>query len=248
MNPAKRRTVIAGNWKMNFTPAEATAFINEIKPLVAGKDNCDIIFCAPYVTIAAAQEAAKGSNIKIGAENVHFAEKGAYTGEVSAQMIASTGAKYVIVGHSECRMYHGDTNATVRTKAQNALDNGLIPIICVGETMEEKQSGQTMNIIESGVRESVPENPQSEIIIAYEPRWAIGAGLTPSDTEIATAHTLIAKTLSEMGLGGTAILYGASVKGTNAASIMSIPNVDGVLVGGASLKSDDFIPIITSVK
>ena len=248
MNPAKRRTVIAGNWKMNFTPAEATAFINEIKPMVAGKDNCDIIFCAPYVTIAAAMEAAEGTNIKIGAENVHFAPKGAYTGEVSAQMIAETGAKYVIVGHSERRQYHNETNDIVRTKAAQVMANGMIPIICVGETMDEKQAGKTMSIIESGVRESIPSEITGPIIIAYEPRWAIGAGLTPTDAEIADAHALIAKTLSEMGLSGTPILYGASVKGSNAAEIMSIPNVDGVLVGGASLKCDDFIPIITSVK
>mgnify|MGYP003288255474 CR=1 FL=1 len=232
--------IIAGNWKMNGTCENLKQMTEKLSNL--DTDN-KIILCVPYTMLCT-----QAHNIALGAQDISQHTHGAYTGEVSAQMIASTGAKYVIVGHSECRMYHGDTNATVRTKAQNALDNGLIPIICVGETMEEKQSGKTMEIIESGVRESVPENPQSEIIIAYEPRWAIGAGLTPSDTEIATAHTLIAKTLSEMGLGGTAILYGASVKGTNAASIMSIPNVDGVLVGGASLKSDDFIPIITSVK
>ena len=232
--------IIAGNWKMNGTSENLIQMTQDLSKLDTENK---IILCVPYTMLCTPSD-----KIALGAQDVSTHTHGAYTGEVSAQMIASTGAKYVIVGHSECRMCHGDTNATVRTKAQNALDNGLIPIICVGETMEEKQSGQTMNIIESGVRESVPENPQSEIIIAYEPRWAIGAGLTPSDTEIATAHTLIAKTLSEIGLGGTAILYGASVKGTNAASIMSIPNVDGVLVGGASLKSDDFIPIITSVK
>ena len=163
-------------------------------------------------------------------------------------MIAATGAKYVIVGHSERRQYHGETNDIVRQKATIALAAGLTPIICVGETMDEKQAGKTMDIIESGVRESVPNDPDGKIIVAYEPRWAIGAGLTPTDAEIATAHKLIADTLADMGLTGTPVLYGASVKGTNAAQIMSIPNVDGVLVGGASLKPDDFIPIITSVK
>ena len=202
-----------------------------------------VILCVPFTMLNT-----KSDGVSLGAQDVSVHSHGAYTGEISAQMIADTGAKYIIVGHSECRQYHGDTNDTVRAKAAQALANGLIPIICVGETMAEKQAGKTMDIIESGVRESVPNNVQSDIIIAYEPRWAIGAGLTPTSDEIATAHTLIANTLSDMGLAGTPVLYGASVKGANAAEIMSIPNVDGVLVGGASLKSDDFIPIITSVK
>ena len=186
--------------------------------------------------------------ISLAAQDISQHTHGAYTGEVSAAMVAATGAKYTIIGHSECRAYHGDTNSIVRAKAQQALANGLTPIICVGETMDEKQAGKTMAVIESGVRESVPSDVNTDIIIAYEPRWAIGAGITPTDAEIADAHMLIAKTLDSMGLSGTPILYGASVKGTNASDIMSIPHVDGVLVGGASLKVDDFIPIITSVK
>ena len=158
------------------------------------------------------------------------------------------GAKYVIVGHSERRQYHNETNDIVRQKVTAALSAGLTPIVCVGETMDEKQAGKTMEIIESGVKESIPNDTNKNIIVAYEPRWAIGAGLTPTKEEIAEAHKLIADTLMSMGLSGTPILYGASVKGSNAAEIMSIPNVDGVLVGGASLKPDDFIPIITSVK
>ena len=174
-----------------------------------------IILCVPYTMLCTTP-----GRISIGAQDISTHTHGAYTGEVSAQMVAETGAKYVIVGHSECRQYHGDTNSTVRQKATLALANGLTPIICVGETMDEKQAGKTMAVIESGVRESVPSDVNTPIIIAYEPRWAIGAP----------------------------VLYGASVKGSNAAEIMSIPNVDGVLVGGASLKSNDFIPIITSVK
>ena len=203
----------------------------------------NIILCVPYTMLAV-----PSGRVFIGAQDVSTHDHGAYTGEVSAQMIAATGAKYVIVGHSERRQYHGETNDIVRQKATIALAAGLTPIICVGETMDEKQAGKTMDIIESGVRESVPNDPDGKIIVAYEPRWAIGAGLTPTDTEIATAHKLIADTLADMGLAGTPVLYGASVKGANAAQIMSIPNVDGVLVGGASLKPDDFIPIITSVK
>ena len=184
-----------------------------------------VILCVPYTMLGL-----ESGRVALGAQDTSAHDHGAYTGEVSASMIADTGAKYVIVGHSERRQYHGETNDIVRQKAAAALANGLTPIICVGETMDEKQAGKTMEIIESGVRESIPTDARN-VIVAYEPRWAIGAGLTPS-----------------MGMGGTPILYGASVKGTNAAQIMSIPNVDGVLVGGASLKPDDFIPIITSVK
>ena len=136
MNPAKRRTVIAGNWKMNFTPAEATAFINEIKPMVAGKDNCDIIFCAPFVTIAAAMEAAKGSNIVIGAENVHYEAKGAYTGEISADMLKAIGVDTVLVGHSERRQYFGETDETVNLRTKAALAAGMRVILCMGEVKE----------------------------------------------------------------------------------------------------------------
>jgi len=232
--------IIAGNWKMNGTRAGLESMVRDLSSI--DTENT-IILCVPYTMLGV-----ESDKIAIGAQDVSCHTHGAYTGEVSATMIADTGAKYVIVGHSECRQYHGDTNATVRAKAEQVLANGMIPIICVGETMDEKQAGKTMAVIESGVRESVPANVESDIIIAYEPRWAIGAGLTPTSDEIADAHGLIAKTLSDMGLSGTPVLYGASVKGTNAAEIMSIPNVDGVLVGGASLKTDDFIPIITSVK
>ncbi len=219
------------------------ALIEMVAGLQEIETNNTIILCVPYTMLGLTT-----GRVAIGAQDVSAHTHGAYTGEVSAQMIADTGAKYVIVGHSERRQYHSDTNSIVRDKATRALANGLIPIICVGETMDEKQAGKTMAVIESGVRESVPSDVSTPIIIAYEPRWAIGAGLTPTESEIADAHALIAKTLADMGLAGTPILYGASVKGTNAAEIMSIPNVDGVLVGGASLKCDDFIPIITSVK
>ena len=232
--------IIAGNWKMNGT---RTGLETMVRDLSSVETENTIILCVPFTMLGV-----KSDCVALGAQDVSRHTHGAYTGEVSAQMVADTGAKYVIVGHSERRQYHHETNSIVRDKASNALANGLIPIICVGETMDEKQAGKTMPVIESGVRESVPSDVNTDIIIAYEPRWAIGAGLTPTATEIADAHALIAKTLADMGLAGTPVLYGASVKGNNAAEIMSIPNVDGVLVGGASLKSDDFIPIITSVK
>lgn len=232
--------VIAGNWKMNGTR-------NGLKDMVAALQNVEtenkVILCVPFTMLGV--ESGKTS---LGSQDVSTHDHGAYTGEVSAQMVADTGAKYVIVGHSERRQYHNETNDIVRQKVEAALSAGLTPIVCVGETMDEKQAGKTMEIIESGVRESIPNNIDKDIIVAYEPRWAIGAGLTPTTEEIAEAHKLIADTLTSMGLAGTPVLYGASVKGSNAAEIISIPNVDGVLVGGASLKPDDFIPIITSVK
>ena len=232
--------IIAGNWKMNGTHENLVKMIQDLSAI--DTENT-IILCVPYTMLCT-----DSGKIALASQDISAHDHGAYTGEISAKMVAATGAKYTLIGHSECRQYHGDTNATVRAKAEQALSNGLTPIICVGETMDEKQAGKTMEIIESGVRESVPSVVNSNIIIAYEPRWAIGAGITPTSDEIESAHELIAKTLDDMGLGDTPVLYGASVKGSNALEIMSIPHVDGVLVGGASLKSDDFIPIITSVK
>ncbi len=232
--------IIAGNWKMNGTRAMLKNMLDALRGV---QTTNRVILCVPFTMITPSE-----TNVAIGAQDVSTHDHGAYTGEVSATMLADTGAQYVIVGHSERRAYHGETNDIVRQKAASAIAAGLTPIICVGETMDEKQAGKTMAIIESGVRESVPTDARDNIIIAYEPRWAIGAGLTPTDEEIAAAHTLIANTLTDMGLDGVPVLYGASVKGANAAQIMSIAHVDGVLVGGASLKPDDFIPIITSVK
>lgn len=231
--------IIAGNWKMNGTREMLKNMIDALRGV---KTKNHVILCVPYTLLNTEPGVAS-----IGAQDVSTHDHGAYTGEISASMIAATVAKYVIVGHSECRAYHGDTNDIVRGKAAAAIAAGLTPIICVGETMDEKQAGKTMAIIESGVRESIPSDAR-DVIVAYEPRWAIGAGITPTAAEISAAHTLIANTLTDMGLDGTPVLYGASVKGSNAAEIMSIANVDGVLVGGASLKPDDFIPIITSIE
>ncbi|MDR2412784.1 MAG: triose-phosphate isomerase [Rickettsiales bacterium] len=231
--------IIVGNWKMNGSAAELETMISALE-LVETKNK--VAICVPFTMLGA-----KSEKLAFGAQDVSTHEKGAYTGEISAGMLADAGAKYVIVGHSERRQHHNETNGIVRQKASQALARGLIPIICVGETMEEKESGKTMDIIAAAVSESVPADVNTDIIIAYEPRWAIGAGLTPTESEIAAAHALIAKTLESMGLSGTAILYGASVNGGNANEIMSIKNVDGVLVGGASLKPDGFIPIITAI-
>ncbi|MBO7066534.1 MAG: triose-phosphate isomerase [Alphaproteobacteria bacterium] len=231
--------IIAGNWKMNGTQSALEEMQDAMGKIMT--DNT-VILCVPFTLISGAKGPAA-----VGAQDVSTHDKGAFTGEISAEMLVAAGAKYVIVGHSERRMYHGETNEIVNQKAKMALSAGLTPIICVGETMDERKAGKTMEIIESGVRESVPMGG-GNVIVAYEPRWAIGAGITPTDDEIATAHTLIADILAKMGRGGTPILYGASVKGANATQIMSIPHVDGVLVGGASLKPDDFIPIIMATK
>lgn len=232
--------IIAGNWKMNGT---RTALVEMLDAIAGVRTENRVILCVPFTMLRDGTD-----NVAIGAQDVSANVRGAYTGEVSGAMIAETGAKYVIVGHSERRMYHDETNDIVRAKAARAIENGLTPIICVGETMEEKRAGKTFDIIADGVRESVPEDVTDDIIIAYEPRWAIGAGITPTAQEIADAHRVIADTLSYMGLNGTPILYGASVNATNVADIVAIDNVDGVLVGGASLKPQEFVPIINNAK
>ena len=255
MNPLKRRTVIAGNWKMNFTPAEATAFINEIKPMVAGKDNCDIIFCAPYVTIAAAQEAAKGSNIKIGAENVHFAPKGAYTGEVSAEMLTACGVEYVIIGHSERRQYFGETDETVNLRTKAALAAGMKVILCLGEVKEQRLSGITDEVVAMQTKldlQGVSAEELKNVIIAYEPVWAIGTGLTATPEQAEETCGSIRKVLASMYGEDVAesvtIQYGGSMNEKNAAERLAKPNVDGGLIGGASLVAEKFTAIVDAAQ
>ena len=255
MNPLKRRTVIAGNWKMNFTPAEATAFINEIKPMVAGKDNCDIIFCAPYVTIAAAQEAAKGSNIKIGAENVHFAPKGAYTGEVSAEMLTACGVEYVIIGHSERRQYFGETDETVNLRTKAALAAGMKVILCLGEVKEQRLSGITDEVVAMQTKldlQGVSAEELKNVIIAYEPVWAIGTGLTatPEQAEetCGSIRKVLAATYGEEVAESVTIQYGGSMNEKNAAELLAKPNVDGGLIGGASLVPEKFTAIVDAAQ
>ena len=250
-----RRTVIAGNWKMNFTPAEATAFINEIKPMVAGKDNCDIIFCAPFVTIDAAMKAAEGSNIKIGAENVHFAEKGAYTGEVSAKMLTSIGVEYVIVGHSERRQYFGETDETVNLRTKAALAAGMKVILCLGEVKEERLAGITNEVVAMQTKldlAGISAEDMKNIIIAYEPVWAIGTGLTatPEQAEetCGEIRRVVASIYGDEVASNLTIQYGGSMNDANAAELLAKPNVDGGLIGGASLVAAKFTAIVDAAQ
>lgn len=255
MNRKYRKTVIAGNWKMNFTPAEATAFINEIKPMVAGKDNCDIVFCAPYVTIAAAMEAAKGSNIKIGAENVHFAPKGAYTGEVSADMLRAIGVEYVIVGHSERRQYFAETDETVNLRTKAALAAGMKVILCLGEVKEQRLAGITDEVVGMQTKldlAGISAEDMKSIIIAYEPVWAIGTGLTatPDQAEetCAVIRRVVAGLYGEDVAEATTIQYGGSMNDGNAAELLAKPDVDGGLIGGASLVVKKFTAIVDAAQ
>ena len=255
MNPTKRRTVIAGNWKMNFTPAEAKEFIHAVKPLIEGKDACDVIFCAPYVTISAAQEAAKGSKISIGAENVHFAEKGAYTGEVSAKMLTECGVKYVIIGHSERRQYFGETDETVNLRTKAALAAGMTVILCLGEVKEQRLAGITKEVVSMQTKldlAGVSAEDMKRVIIAYEPVWAIGTGLTATPEQADETCGQIRDVLCELYgkevAEGTTIQYGGSMNEKNAAELLAKPNVDGGLIGGASLVPEKFKAIVDAAQ
>ena len=248
-----RRYVIAGNWKMNFTPSEATAFINEIKPMVEGKNNCDIIFCAPFVTIASAMEAAKGSNIKIGAQNVHFEEKGAFTGEVSAKMLKEIGVEYVIVGHSERRQYFGETDHTVNLRTKAALAAGLKVLLCLGEVKEERLAGITNEVVAMQTKldlAGISAEELKNVIIAYEPVWAIGTGLTATPEQADETCGAIRNVVAELYGAEVAeeliIQYGGSMNDKNAEELLSKANVDGGLIGGASLVAEKFTAIVNA--
>ena len=250
-----RRKVIAGNWKMNMTPSQAKALIEETKPLVAGKDNCDIIFCVPYVDIHAAQEAAKGSNIKIGAENVHFAPKGAYTGEVSAEMLKAIGVEVVIIGHSERRQYFGETDETVNLRTKAALEAGLRVILCLGEVKEQRLSGITNEVVAMQTKldlAGIDAEQLKNVVIAYEPVWAIGTGLTATPEQAEETCGVIRDVLAEIYGAEVAetvtIQYGGSMNEKNAAELLAKPNVDGGLIGGASLVPEKFTAIVDAAQ
>ena len=250
MNKALRKVVIAGNWKMNKTPAEAKELIAAIAPLV--KDaGCEVVACTPFVDLTSAQEAAAGTNIQIGAENCHWEVSGAYTGEVSAQMLTSMGVNIVIIGHSERRQYFGETDVTVQKRVRAALDAGMTVILCVGETLEQREQGITSELVAMQTKIAlcgVSEEELKRVIIAYEPVWAIGTGKTATAEQAnEVCHTIrecIASVYSQAAADGITIQYGGSMNAGNAAELLAQPDVDGGLIGGASLKPQDFATIV----
>lgn len=250
MKKELRKAVIAGNWKMNNTPSQTTALINEMKPLVADAD-CEVVLCVPYIDIPAAVEAAKGSNIKIGAENVHFKASGAYTGEVSTDMLKEAGVEYVVIGHSERRTYFGETDQTVNLRSLAALNAGLKVIICVGETLEQRELGYTETLLKFQTKmalTNVKPEQLKNVIIAYEPVWAIGTGVTATADQADEGNGFVRAAIAEAygaDLAETVtVQYGGSMNAKNADELVSKVNVDGGLIGGASLKAQDFSVIV----
>ena len=247
-----RKPIIAGNWKMNKTPSEARELVSALIPLV--KDaKCDVVVCTPAVDFAAVSEVIKGTNIKLGAENMHWKESGAYTGELSAAMLKESGVEYVILGHSERRQYFGETDLIVNKKVLAALEAGLHPIICVGETLEQRELGITMELIALQVKSAlagVPAEKLRKCVIAYEPVWAIGTGKTATAEQAAEVCTFIRTTVRHLYGARIArsvtVQYGGSMKPANAAELLSQPDIDGGLIGGASLKAADFVEIVNA--
>ncbi len=239
-----RRKIIAGNWKMNKTPAEAVALINELKPLVVTED-ADVVFCVPSVSLTTALEAAKGTNIAIGAQNMYYEESGAYTGEISPSMLTSIGVKYVIIGHSERREYFAESDETVNKKVLKAFEHGITPIICCGESLKQREQGITIDWIRQQIKIAflnVSAEQAKVAVIAYEPIWAIGTGKVATTEQAEEVCKAIRECIAEIYDEATAavirIQYGGSVTAGSAADLFSQSNIDGGLVGGASLKAD----------
>ena len=245
-----RRKIIAGNWKMNMLPNEAIKFIDEIAPLVKDTKN-EVVLCVPYIDLFYSLLTAQNTNIKIGAQNMHQEEKGAYTGEVSAEMLKSIGVEYVIIGHSERRQYYNETDKSVNEKIKSALKNELKPIVCVGETLEQKEEGKTEEIITKQVElalEGLEKEQVEKVIVAYEPIWAIGTGKTATkedaNSNIKCIRNKIANIYGQNTADKVIILYGGSVKASNSKELFEMSDIDGALVGGASLKVEEFSKIV----
>ena len=246
-----RKPIIAGNWKMNKTPAAAAALVGELKPLVADAQ-CDVVVCVPAVDIAAVKEAAAGSNIKVGAQNVHWAASGAYTGELSADMLVAAGVEYVVIGHSERRQYFGETDRTVNKRVLAAVNAGLKAILCVGEMKEVREAGATDGLVDfqtiMALNGLTAEQVANEVIIAYEPVWAIGTGLTATDEQANETIGVIRKAIERKYGKDVAdtvrIQYGGSMNPKNVKGLMAQPEIDGGLIGGASLKAADFSLVV----
>ena len=252
MNKNLRKAIIAGNWKMNKTRPEAKALLEEIKPLVANAEGkIEVIACVPFTNLETAVNTTAGSNVKIGAENVHFEKSGAFTGEISADMLTELGVEYVVIGHSERRQYFGETDDTVRDRTRAALDNGLKVILCVGETLEQREKNITFETIAIQTKialTGVSEAELANVIIAYEPVWAIGTGKTATDEQANEVNhfirTLIADLYSKEAADKFVVQYGGSMNAGNAEGLVAQEDIDGGLIGGASLKPADFAKIV----
>lgn len=253
MNRRYRKTIIAGNWKMNNTLSQTKQFAEEIKPIMPRGKWCNVVLCVPAVNITTAVRLFKDCHIAIGAETCHYEDHGAYTGEITAEMIKEAGAKYVIIGHSERRQYYNETDFTVNKKVHAALEVGLNPIVCVGESLEQRELGITMELIALQVKSAlagVPAEKVRKCVIAYEPIWAIGTGKTATAEQAAEVCTFIRTTVRHLYGARIArsvtVQYGGSMKPANAAELLSQPDIDGGLIGGASLKAADFVEIVNA--
>jgi triosephosphate isomerase len=246
-----RKKLIAANWKMYKTPDEAREFMRAFLPMVSGHDRDEIVVCPPFVNLHAVIEAAKGSNVAVGSQNVAWEKEGAFTGEVSAGMLTAIGCTHAIIGHSERRQYFGETDDTVNARLKTALEAGLTPIVCVGEVLEEREAGMTEEVLRRQCARAfrkISGTKAAKLVVAYEPVWAIGTGKTATPQMAAEAHAIIrgevAKAMGDELAAKLRILYGGSVKPDNAKSLMSEAEIDGALVGGASLKPDSFTAIV----
>ena len=253
MNRRYRKTIIAGNWKMNKTLSETRAYAEEIKPMLGKPKWCEVVLCVPYVNIPAAVRLFKESRIAIGAENCHYESTGAYTGEVSAEMLKELGIKYVIIGHSERRAYYNETDFTVNKKVHAALEAGLYPIVCVGESLEQRELDVTMELIAYQVKAAlagVPADKMRHVVIAYEPIWAIGTGKTATAEQAGEVcegiRAVVRKLYGARVARAVTIQYGGSMNAKNAAELLAQPDVDGGLIGGAALKPADFTTIVNA--
>ncbi|TXJ41436.1 triose-phosphate isomerase [Brachyspira pilosicoli] len=249
-----RRKLIAGNWKMNNTNKEALELVKQLKDLVKDVKDRDIMIAPTFTCLSDVCNAIKGSNIKLGAQNLYFEEKGAFTGQISADMLLAVGCEYVIIGHSECRDIFGEKDELINKKVKRALDKNLVPVLCVGEHLEEREKGITSNIVSSQVKEAfkgLSEAEAKKVVIAYEPVWAIGTGKTATPQDADDVHKTIRDTLksiyNESVAEGMIILYGGSVNEKNADDLLNMPNIDGALVGGASLVADKFSRIVNYI-
>ena len=254
MNKSLRKAVIAGNWKMNKTRPEAKELIEAIKPLAVGAD-CEVVVCVPFTNLETAVEATKGTNIHVGAQNCHFEKSGAFTGEISADMLTELGVEYVVLGHSERRQYFGETDETVNKRLKAALEAGLKPIVCIGELLWERECGITEEVLGKQCKLDffgISAEDMKKTVIAYEPVWAIGTGKTATadQAEDACAYirSVIAKMFDKATADAVTVQYGGSMNAKNAAELLSKPDVDGGLIGGASLKAPDFGVIIAAAK